>query len=197
MPEMSRLLLVLHLCIRDGGLTHRAPVDDPGTFVNVSLFVQTDKYLQNRLRAALIHGKTLSVPVAGAAQLFQLVDDGSAVFLFPLPRPFQETLSAQLPLVNTFLTKLIRHLDLRGDGCVVRAGNPQGIVSLHPFITDQNILQRLIQRMPHVELSGHVWRRNHDSKRFSAPVRFRMKIFSSHPFGVGTFLNGNRIIGFG
>ena len=39
MPEMSFLVFVLNLCIRKRSLTLRAPVDDPGSFVNVSLLI--------------------------------------------------------------------------------------------------------------------------------------------------------------
>ena len=43
-PEMSGLLHMLNFRIRDRCLTYRAPVDDTGTFVDISFFVQTDKY---------------------------------------------------------------------------------------------------------------------------------------------------------
>ena len=39
MPEMSALLFMLHLCVRQRSLTYRTPVDDPGAFINISLFV--------------------------------------------------------------------------------------------------------------------------------------------------------------
>ena len=39
MPEVSVLILVLHLGVRQGCLTLRAPVDDAGAFINVSLLI--------------------------------------------------------------------------------------------------------------------------------------------------------------
>ena len=39
MPEMSALLLMLHLGIGQGGLADRTPIDDPGSLVDISLFI--------------------------------------------------------------------------------------------------------------------------------------------------------------
>ena len=38
-PEVSLLLLVLYLSVRERGLTFRTPVDDPGSLVNISLLI--------------------------------------------------------------------------------------------------------------------------------------------------------------
>ena len=69
MPEMTRLLLMNDLGIGNGGLALRTPVDDPGALVNIAFFIKTDEYLKHCIGAALVHGKTLSVPVCGGAQL--------------------------------------------------------------------------------------------------------------------------------
>ena len=47
MPEMSFLFFMLYLCVRNGCLTYRTPVDDPGTFVDISLFIEINKYFLN------------------------------------------------------------------------------------------------------------------------------------------------------
>ena len=77
-----------NLRVRNRSLAYRTPVDDPGTFVNISFLIETDKYLLNSLGTALIHGKTLALPVCGCTQFFQLVDDLSAVLFFPCPGMF-------------------------------------------------------------------------------------------------------------
>ena len=38
-PEKSVLILMLYLCIRNGSLAYRTPVDDSGTFVNISFLI--------------------------------------------------------------------------------------------------------------------------------------------------------------
>ena len=82
---MSCLLLIFYLCIGDGGITYGTPVNDTGTLVDIAFFVHLHEYFGDCLVTALIHGETLSVPVAGRAQLFQLTNNTSAVFLLPLP----------------------------------------------------------------------------------------------------------------
>ncbi len=88
MPEMARLLLVLHFRIGNGRITYRTPVDDPAALVDPAFLVHLAEYFGNGLVAALIHGKSLPVPVAGRPHLFQLVDDPPAVFLLPFPGAF-------------------------------------------------------------------------------------------------------------
>ena len=43
-PEMSCLFLMLNLCIGKRSLTYRTPVDDSGTFVDKSFFMETNEY---------------------------------------------------------------------------------------------------------------------------------------------------------
>ena len=38
-PEKSVLILMLNLCIRDGSLAYRTPVDNSGTFVDIAFFI--------------------------------------------------------------------------------------------------------------------------------------------------------------
>ena len=38
-PEKSVLILMLNLCIRDGSLAYRTPVDDSGTFIDIAFFI--------------------------------------------------------------------------------------------------------------------------------------------------------------
>ena len=82
---MSCLLLIFYLCIGDGGITYGTPVNDTSTLVDIAFFVHLHEHFGHSLVASLIHGETLSVPVAGRAQLFQLTNNTSAVFLLPLP----------------------------------------------------------------------------------------------------------------
>ena len=42
------------------------------------------------------------------------------------------------------------HDGLRGDAGVVGAGHPQGVVPLHPPPPDEHVLQRVVERVPHV-----------------------------------------------
>ena len=69
-PEMARLLRILHLRIGNGRVAHRTPVDDTAGLVNPAFFMHSAENFRHSLIAALVHGKTFPVPVAGRAQLF-------------------------------------------------------------------------------------------------------------------------------
>ena len=69
MPEMSCLILVFYLCIRNRCLTYRTPVDNSWALINISLFVKADKYFLYCFRTAFIHCKTFSVPISGRTKL--------------------------------------------------------------------------------------------------------------------------------
>ena len=196
MPEMALLLHMLYLCVGDGGLANRAPVDDAVALVNVALVVELYKHFLHGLGTALVHGKALSLPVGGGTHLLQLVDDASAILLFPVPGPLQEFLPAQVLLVNAFLLQLFDDLDLGGDGGVIRSRLPEGVVSLHPLIADQNILHGVVQRVSHVELPGNVGGRHHNGKGLFTAVHFRVKIPVILPFFVQAVFDACGVVGF-
>ena len=68
-PEVACLLLIFNLCIGDGSLAYRAPVDDAASFVDPSFFIQTAEYFFYGFGASLVHGEAFSLPVCGGADL--------------------------------------------------------------------------------------------------------------------------------
>ena len=94
---MAVLFLIFHLGVGNGGLAVGAPVDDALAAVNQALFIQADKHLAHRLGAALVQSEAFAVPVAGGAELFQLLNNAAAVFLLPLPGAFQKSRRGRCP----------------------------------------------------------------------------------------------------
>ena len=180
-PEIAVLFLVLHLGIRDGGVAMGAPVDHPVAAVDQALVVQAHEHFLDGIRAALVHGKALPLPVTAGAQLFQLADDAVAVLGLPVPGALQETIAAHHLLGQALGTHGLHDLGLGGDGCVVGAGHPQGGIALHPLGADEHILHGVIQRMAHVELAGHVRRGHNDGVRLLVGVRFRVEVAAVLP----------------
>ena len=78
---------------------------------------------------------------------------------------------------------------------MVRAGLPEGIVSLHSLKTDENILHGVVQCMAHVELSRDIWGRNYNGKRGFAVVYFCMEVFFIQPLLVQSVFYALRVIG--
>ena len=77
------------------------------------------------------------------------------------------------------------------------AGLPQCIVALHSLITDQDILHGVVQCMTHVELSGDIWGRDHDSEGSLTVIYLRMKILFVKPLLIQSVFYAVWVIGFG
>ena len=195
-PEAALLVLILHLGIGDAGLAVGAPVDDALAAVDQVLVVQILEDLQHSLAAALVHGETLAVPVAGAAQLFQLAHNAVAVLVLPGPGALQEALAAQHLLGQALFLHLGHNLGLGGNGGVVGAGHPQGGIALHALVADQNILPGLVHGMAHVQLAGHVRRRHHDGVGLFALIRLGVEVAAIQPEGINVVLHAGGIIQF-
>ena len=88
MPEMSVLFLVFDFGVRQSGLTARTPVDYTRALIDKAFVVQLDEDFADGLAAALVHGEAFSVPIAGTAELFELVYDPVAEFFLPRPNAF-------------------------------------------------------------------------------------------------------------
>ena len=181
-PQMAGLLLILHLGIGKRGLALRAPVDDAVAAVDEALFVELDKHLAHGAVAALVHGEALAAPVAAGAQAALLAVDAAAILLLPRPGALQEAVAAQHLLGQALLGHLLHHLDLGGDGGVVRAGQPEGGVTLHAVIADGRILQEAVHRVAHMQLAGDVGRGHDDGEGLFAfhPVRHKRAALLPH-----------------
>jgi len=79
--------LVFDLVVSQGGVAARAPVDHVVALVDQPFLVKADEDLAHRLRQPLVHGEAFPLPVAGTAQLLELVDDDPAFLLPPVPNP--------------------------------------------------------------------------------------------------------------
>ena len=94
--ELALVFFVLNLDVRDRGLAMWAPVDDVIALVDQALFIEGDECFAHSAAAAFVHGEAFAVPVAGSAELADLLGDGVAVLLFPVPAVTDEGLAADL-----------------------------------------------------------------------------------------------------
>ena len=189
MPEKAVLVNVLHLCVGDGCLTDRAPVDDAAAAVDVALLIETQKDFLDGLGATLVHREALPVPIRGGAEFLQLVDDAVTVLFLPVPALFEELVSAELLLVSALFFELLDDLDFRRDGRVVRSRLPERGVALHSAEANQDVLHRIVERMAHVQLSRDVRRRHDNAERLFPLIHLRVKITAVHPALIELILN--------
>jgi hypothetical protein len=59
-PHEAAFLGADHFQIRDGGVQHRVPVDQPLAAIDQPLLVQADEHLAHRRRQAIVHGEALA-----------------------------------------------------------------------------------------------------------------------------------------
>ena len=180
-PQVAGLILVLHLGVRQRRHAVGAPVDDPAALVNEALFIQGDKYLPDRLGAALIHSKPGTGPVARGAQLLLLLHNPVAVLPLPVPDPLQELLPAQVIPGQAFFPQLLLHLDLSRNAGMIHARHPQGIVALHPLEANERVLQGRIHRVSHMQLARHIGGRHHNGEGLLALVLLCVEVSAGFP----------------
>ncbi len=75
----------------------------------------------------------------------------------------EEVLSRELILLNTLLSKLLYHLSLRSDRGVIGAWHPASVVTRNASTTDEYVLDRVIEHVPHVQYACHIGR-GHDDR---------------------------------
>ena len=189
-PERAGHILIFDLSVGQGRAAVRTPVDDAVAFVDQALFIQLAERLAHGLRAALVHGEAAAVPVAGHAERLLLLDDAVAVLLFPRPDALEEFLAAEIVAGQAlFLAQHLLDLDLRGDAGVIRAGHPQGGIALHALIAREDVLQRRVKRVAHVQLAGDIRGRHDDGKRLFVRIGFAGKVAAAHPHVINLALD--------
>ena len=196
MPQMTDLTFILYFCIAQSSLAAWTPVDDPVSTVNKPFVVKSFEETVHCPVAALIHGETFPLPIAGRPHLAQLLHDGSSVFVPPVPSSLQKAVTPQIQLVLAFLSQSFHNFHFCCNGSMVCAGQPKSLVSGHPLITDDGILKGIIQCMPHMQFSCDVGRGNNDGKGFLIRVGRSMKITVLLPVLVPFFFYGKMVVTF-
>ena len=196
-PKAAGDVLVFHLGVRKRRAAVRAPVDDAASLVDQALVIQLAESLTDGLGAGLVHRETAAIPIAGDAHAFLLLDDAIAVLSFPVPDALEELVAPEIIAgLSLFLAQHFLDLDLRGDARVIDAGQPQGGIALHALIARQDVLQRRVKRMTHVELPRDIGRRHDDGERLFIGVDLALEIATFHPKIIYFFLDRFRVIGF-
>ena len=77
---------------------------------------------------------------------------------------------------------------------MVRAGKPQGAVALHALVARQDILQRGIERVAHVELAGDVGRRHDDGIGLFVGIGFGLEAVAVQPHLIDLAFHLRRVV---
>ena len=96
------------------------------------------------------------------------------MFVRPCPSVLEKLLTRQVRFIDTLFFEPFDNFGFGGDGGVIRAGHPAGVLPFQSCATNQYILYRLVQHVPHVEYTGYVWRRNNHCKGLTT-IRLAVK----------------------
>ena len=176
MPQMRFMLRVIHFGVRERSAALGTPVYYPVALINQALVVKFFENVTHGFATLFVKRKRLARPVAAAAQTLQLFDYATAVFFLPCPSQLQKFFSADVMLVPALFFELLHYFQLGGNGRVVGAGQPKRAVALHSLVANQAILNGIVQRVPHVQLTGYVGRRYDYGKGLFVFVDFRREI---------------------
>src|SRR4026209_353992 len=99
-------------------------------------------------------------PVAGNAKSFELMQDRVTGFLFPLPDFFDELLASQLHPADALLCELTLDYVLSRDAGMIGARHPKNTLAIHTLVAAENVLQRIIEGVAHVQRAGDIGRRD-------------------------------------
>ena len=183
MPKVRILLAVFYFCVAERSLAARTPIYYPVALIYQTFVVKIDKDFAHRLRTLLVHSKGLARPIARRAELFELLDNATAVLFFPCPSSLQKAVSTHVLLSQAlFLFHLLDYLYFRRDRSVVGAGEPERAESLHSLKSDNDVLNSIVERVPDMKLSCNIRRRYDDCKRLLLGVGFCLEIPLVYPF---------------
>ncbi len=167
-PKTAIDLQLLDLDVGNRGLQLGIPADKTLILVDQPLLVEGDENLDHRPGQALVHGEALARPVAGSAEPLQLVEDHTAGFGLPLPDLIDELLTAEIAAMDLLFHKLALDHHLGGDAGMVHARLPKHVLAAHALEADHDVLQRVVERVAHVQRAGNVGRRDDDGKGLGA-----------------------------
>ena len=161
------LRLHLHLLVGERSERSGAPVDHAFTAIDQALFIKVHKDPLHTLRVVLIHGEALALPVAGAAEFLELLDDDAAVLVLPLPDFLQKFLAPEVVAMADDTLLFQRALDdgLRGDAGVIGAGKPKHFLALHARAAGEDVLDGIVQDVAEGQDAGDIRRRDDDGIR--------------------------------
>ena len=153
------------LFIGKRGKENGIPVHHAVTAVDETFVEQLGEYTGNLRGVYVVHGEALALPVAGAAELLELVDDDTAVFILPLPYHVHEILAAYIEAGagRILLGKFLFHAGLGGNTGVVGAGQPEHFLSFLAGAAGKNILNCIVQHVAHVQHTCHIGRGDYDA----------------------------------
>ncbi len=214
-PEVSRTVFVHDFQIRYCRAAARAPVDDILPAIDQAFLVEPYEHFQHGASVGRVQREAVTRPVHGGAEPLHLAADGATILLLPFPAALQEFIQSHFaPEALTFALpgaprrralqigqglppQFALHNHLRGDGGVIRTGQPQDVFAAHAMPAHQDVDFRVLQHVAHVERPRDIRRRNDQAERRAATFIQRAVKILLHPLARPAGFNTLRRINLG
>ena len=180
--ELALIIRVHNLDIGDRSLQGWRPVHQAVRAIDQPLIEQRFEDGLHRPGQSLIQGETLARPIHGITDGSHLILDDAAVAFLPLPHALNELLAGVIKAALAFsLFQAGFHLGLGGDTRVISTGQPQHLEALHALTARHVVHQGVVQGVAHVQLTGDVRRRQHDTERWLRAGSIRREVSLVYP----------------
>ena len=164
-PEVALHRFVIDFVVGDGGLQVGVPIHEPLAAEDQAVF----EHFEERVADGAAHISSSVNRVRRQSQLKPIWRNCSRMRVSYL------SFHCQMRLTNSsrpslwrsrFSSSLQAAFDdgLRGDAGVVGAGHPEGVVTLHPFEADDDVLQRVVEGVAEMQGAGDVRGRDDDGE---------------------------------
>ncbi len=166
------------------------PVHQALGAIDQAPLVQLDEDLGHRAhhlvvrRAALAHGELFAGEIRRGAEALELIHDGAAALGLPFPHALDEGVAAHGAAVHLLFGKLALDDHLGGNAGMVGARLPEHVLLQHAVEADQDVLDRVVERVPDMERSvtlGGGMTMVNVSAPGAAPAPAAKALASSHP----------------
>ncbi|MEJ0042408.1 MAG: hypothetical protein WDM81_09400 [Rhizomicrobium sp.] len=127
---------------------------------------------------------------AEAPRRRKLLDDRAAALVLPFPHRFEEFLAAQGDAALLALGQLALDDELGGDAGMVGADLPEHVLAAHPLEADEDVLERVVERVADMQPPGDVRRRDHDAERLGIRTAAGLEGAGRLPLGVDAPFHG-------
>ena len=149
------MIVVLHLCLGQGGLVSAAPVDRLQSTVHAACPHEFGQLPENYCLIAIVHGGIRMLPISQYPEPLELISlhvNKAGGILPGQPSLFHHAYRLRLR------SQLLVHLELDGQPMAVPAWDIDSVIAHHGPGLDDQVLQDLVQRVAHVDMAVGVRR---------------------------------------
>jgi len=147
-PHMPCDFFHLNFVVGQGGQRHRVPIHQPLAAIDEPVFKEFEEGMPHGCGAHWVHGEPRPCPIATGTKFTKLTEDDCLILVFPLLGQRDKLVAGHVRTPSTRLLKPLLNDRLRSDASMVSPRQPKCCCASHAVVSNENVLQRPIERMP-------------------------------------------------